>query len=310
MAVILITDHSPDFFIKDWQRLGFEIDYQPDISPEKFQEVPNQYEAVLIKSALTLDTNFLDKHSRLELILRPGSGLDNVALEYAESKGIQVINSPEGNCEAVGEFAVGSLISMLRGLNKTNEQVRRGEWIREGNRGRELSELTVGVIGVGNTGTAFIRKLRGFEPAVLAYDKYKSQFPGLSLEPVALNQLFQFADVISLHLPLNEETNHYANEVFFNSFQRPIYFLNMSRGGVCDLNALFNALDTGRVTTAALDVLEPEPLEAFRRERPGQFERLQQDQRILLSPHIAGWTYEAKRRMFSLLTDKFQKTLD
>ena len=257
---ILLADNCPDFFFTELKRLGFEWDYQEEISNDQLRLLPNEYDAILIKSALLLDRKFFEHFSKIKLVLRPGSGLDNVDTSYCQAHNIEIINSPNGNSNAVGEHTLGLLLMMVNHLNRAVQEVKQGEWIREANRGLEIEQLSIGVIGVGNAGSAFCQKLSGFGSKLLPHDKYKPRIDSIGMNSCDLELLYKEADVVSLHLPLNEETHFYADDEFFGSFQKPIFFINCSRGKVLDTSALLKAVNAGRVVQAALDVLEVEPL--------------------------------------------------
>lgn len=303
---ILICDHCPDFFLTKLRTLNFSIDYRPAISNAEIETLDNRYSAVLIKSAMVLNRAFFDHFSQINLVLRPGSGLDNVDLVHCEKKGIRVINSPGGNSNAVGEHALGLLLMMSNNMFRAIEEVRNGQWVREENRGFEIEGKSIGVIGVGNAGSAFCKKLEGLAPVLLPHDKYKPWISTIQQASVSLDEVFEGSDIVSLHLPLTKETDHYANDVFFESFKKPIYFLNTSRGGVVDIDALYRAIENGRVLMAALDVLETEPLERNSKAEMEVIGKLQGTGKVLITPHIAGWTHEAKVKMFQILLDSYQ----
>lgn len=302
---ILVCDDSPQFFLDKLTDLGFEIDYKPLIGNKELLMLADVYDAILIKSALILDESFFQHFSNLKLVLRPGSGLDNVDKEYCKKNGIAVINSPNGNSNAVGEHAVGLLLMLTNNLQKAITEVQDLKWIREENRGIELEGRNIGVIGVGNAGTAFYKKLKGFDVNLLPHDKYKPRIESIEMDSVDLQELYDKAEIVSLHLPLNKETHYYADEQFFNSFKKPIYFLNTSRGGVLKTSALLRAIEEGKVLKAAIDVIETEPLERASTLEKDLLQKLMNTGKVHITPHIAGWTHEAKRKMFSILLDKF-----
>lgn len=303
---ILLADNCPDFFLEALGQLGFEWDYREHIDNEGLYKLKDEYDAILIKSALVLDKAFFQHFARLRAIWRPGSGLDNVDLPYCQANGIDVMNSPNGNSNAVGEHATALLLMMVNHLHRAIEQVKVGEWVREANRGIELENLPIGVIGVGNAGSAFCKKLKGFDVKLLPHDKYKSFIETVGQESCSLEALFQEARVVSLHLPLNEETRYYADDAFFNSFEQPIYFLNCARGGVLHTEALLRAIEKGVVVQAALDVLEVEPHMRASEAYKELIDELLATGKVLITPHIAGWTVEAKNKMFQILLDRYQ----
>lgn len=302
---ILVCDDSPDFFLKELKSSGFHINYLPKIDNEGLNECRGTFEAILIKSSLILDQSFFEENPSLKWVFRPGSGLDNVDLAFAQNKGVEVLNSPEGNCDAVGEHALGLLLNLLNNIPRALSQVANFEWVREANRGVELSALTIGIIGMGHTGTAFYNKLKGINPAVLPHDKYKDSSDDVSEKFVELDDVFQKANVVSLHLPLNEETKSYADDTFFDQFEEPIYFLNTSRGGILNEAALLRAIISGKVKSAGLDVLMHEPIDKYNGDEERNLRALMSTGKVLITPHIAGWTHEAKRKMFQILLDKY-----
>lgn len=302
---ILLADNCPDFFFEELRSLGFEWDYQEEISNEEVRLLKDEYDAILIKSALVLDREFFQHFKKIQLVLRPGSGLDNVDIPYCENHNIRVINSPNGNSNAVGEHTVGLLLMMVNHLDRAIREVKEGNWVREANRGLEIEQLSIGVIGVGNAGSAFCQKLSGFGSKLLPHDKYKPRIESIGMDSYDLEHLYKNADVVSLHLPLNEETRFYADDAFFNSFEKPIYFINCSRGKVLDTSALLRAIESGKVVQAALDVLEVEPLVQASEDYKKLVSGLLATNKVLITPHIAGWTVEAKNKMFQILLDKY-----
>lgn len=263
-------------------------------------------EGVVVRSK-RIDAAFMDQCPKLRFIARVGAGLENIDVAHAERKGIVVLNSPEGNRDGVGESCVMLLLALMKSLVPANMSVRAGLWPREALRGTDLSGKTVGIIGYGQMGSSFAEKLAGFGVRVLAHDKYKTGFTGGIVQESSLDTVVHESDVISLHLPLNGETERYADERFFSTLERPIWFLNTSRGSVVDTKALLDAVDRGRVIAAALDVLEFERPELDGLDRsadPHTFDRLLRHDRILLTPHIAGVTHEGKYKMADVLATK------
>lgn len=239
-------------------------------------------------------------------VARVGSGLENIDRTHCQTAGVRVINSPEGNRDGVGEWCVGHLLALLKHSHRANAQVHAGLWEREGNRGWDLFGRTVGIIGFGHMGSAFAEKLAGFGVRILAYDKYRTDLPS-TVEAASLRRIQEACEVISLHLPLTDETRHFADAAFFEGLARPVWFLNSSRGGVVDTAALLDAIDAGRVTAAALDVLEYERADLSSLDPtidPATQRRLLAHDRVLLTPHIAGVTHEGKVKMAQVLADK------
>ena len=235
--------------------------------------------------------------------------MEGIDVSYAESHGIICLNSPEGNRDAVGEHTVGMLLSLMNHMNRADRQVRAGEWNREQNRGVEIRGKTVGIIGYGNMGSAFARRLSGFGCSVISYDKYKTGYSdGFTVES-SLQDLFETADIVSMHVPLTEETRYMADTGFFRSFQKNIWFINTSRGMVVDTRDLAASLKSGKVKGAALDVLEYEDasFELLRSGVPEELKYLMNAENVVLTPHIAGWTEESKFKLAKVLVDKIIK---
>jgi D-3-phosphoglycerate dehydrogenase len=243
----------------------------------------------------------------LKFIARSGSGLENIDTKICKDLGVRVYNSPEGNRNAVAEHALGMLLSLLHKIQKADKEVRQGEWNRESNRGEELDGKTVGIIGYGNNGAAFAKKLRGFDVRVLAYDKYKSGFGDHFVQECTLNAILEQADVISFHIPQNKETRSFLNKEFVASMQKPFYLLNLSRGKIVDTSAVVEGLQNGKIKGAGLDVLEFESKSFesfFEQELPGSFSYLINSENVVLTPHVGGWTSESYVKLSSVLADK------
>jgi D-3-phosphoglycerate dehydrogenase len=254
-----------------------------------------------------LDKEFLSSAKNLKFIARSGSGLENIDQAYCKERKIELFNSPEGNRNAVAEHALGMLLSLLNKIPQGNRQVREGIWDREGNRGEELDGKTVGIIGFGNNGAAFAKKLRGFEVKILVYDKYKTGFGDHFVQECTLQAIFQQSDIVSLHIPLNRETKYFADEVFFSSFEKPIRLLNLSRGKIVNTKALVLALKEKKVIGACLDVLEFETKSFesfFEQHLPEEFQYLIHSENVLISPHVGGWTIESYFKLSNVLADK------
>lgn len=259
---------------------------------------------IVIRARFRMDEKFLESAQNLQFIARSGAGMENIDVAYCSKRGIQLFNAPEGNRNAVAEHALGMLLNLFRNINTGDGEVRRGIWNREGNRGIELDGKTIGIIGYGNNGTAFTKKLSGFDVRVLVYDKYKT-VPNLGqVEAATMQDIFEEADIVSFHIPQNEETLYWANSTFFESFRKPIYLLNMSRGKIVKTTDLLDAIDQGKVLGACLDVIEFESASFAQVEQNETLNRLLNHRKVLLSPHIAGWTHESFFLLSDVLADK------
>ena len=270
-------------------------------------ELVHDAEGIVIRSRFPMNADFLKHALKLEFIARSGAGMENIDESYCLERNIQLFNAPEGNRNAVGEHALGMLLALLNNFILGDTQVRKGIWDREGNRGEELDSKTVGIIGYGNNGRAFAKKLRGFECKVLVYDKYLPTIADDFVTQVSLEEIYQEADVISFHIPQNTETLYWVNDSFFTALGKPIYLLNLSRGKIVDTQALLNAIVRGQVKGAGLDVLEFEKasFENFSdSERLSVFQALIASEKVILTPHVGGWTTESYFKLSAVLADK------
>lgn len=287
-------------------RAGHEVIALQHADDPELEAMLAHAEGIVVRSR-RLDAGLLSKVNGLRFVARVGSGLENIDTAWCLKNGVRVLNSPEGNRDGVGEACVMMLLALMKALVRANNQVHAGLWLREENRGTDLYGKKVGIIGYGNMGSAFADKLRGFGVMVLANDKYRSGFGRAGVEECGLERVLRESDVISVHLPLNDETRHFANRDFFLRLGRPVWFLNTSRGAVVHTEALLNAIDQGRVIAAGLDVLEFERADLSGLDpamEPHVQRRLMGHERVLLTPHVAGVTHEGKRRMAEVLADK------
>jgi len=301
---ILIVDDLHPVFIELAEALGYTCNYQPKFTLADTLNVIGEYEGLMVRSKFQVDQAFLDAATGLRFICRAGAGMDNIDEDYARQKVVHLINAPEGNMDAVGEHAVGMLLSLMNNLNRADAEVRNGIWDREGNRGYELKGRTVGIIGYGFMGQSFARKLAGFGVSVIAYDKYKTGFSDRFASEVSMEEIVKRSDVLSLHIPLTSETNGLVDDEYLFHFRRPIFLINTSRGKVVKTQAVLNAIKQGKVLGACLDVLEVEKFPAVAQQ--SWFDELKQSGKVLLSPHIAGWTFESYRKISEVMAEKLK----
>ncbi len=287
--------------------VGWECVDASDWSQEDCQEGLKDAEGIVIRSRFPMNEAILRFAPNLKFIARSGAGMENIDEAYCADRGIQLFNAPEGNRNAVGEHALGMLLSLMNRIAVSHNEVRSGKWDREGNRGMELDGKTVGIIGYGNNGAAFAKKLRGFDVNVLVYDKYKTGFGTEFVIEATLEAVLSKSDVISFHIPQNEETMYFADQEFFDALGKPIFLLNLSRGKIVETTALIQAIETGKVLGAGLDVneFEKSSFEAFfEGDIPEGLRYLLNSEKILLTPHIGGWTNESYFKLSNVLADK------
>ncbi len=301
---ILIVDDLHPVFIERAEALGYTCNYQPKFTLADTLQVIADYAGLAVRSKFQVDKAVFDAATSLRFICRAGAGMDNIDEDYARQKGVHLINAPEGNMDAVGEHAVGMLLSVMNNLNRADAEVRAGVWDREGNRGYELKGRTVGIIGYGFMGQSFARKLAGFGVTVIAYDKYKTGFSDGFASEVSMEEIVKRSDVLSLHVPLTAETNGLVDDEYLFHFRKPIFLINTSRGKVVKTQAVLNAIKQGKVLGACLDVLEVEKFPAV----AGQpwFDELKTSGKVLLSPHVAGWTFESYRKISEVMAEKLK----
>jgi D-3-phosphoglycerate dehydrogenase len=306
---VLLIDSAHPVLQEELEKMGFICDYFPKASKEEIIRMAGDYIGFVIRSKIPLDNSILPFAKKLKFIARVGAGMENIDIDLAEKLGIQCFNAPEGNRDAVGEQAIGMLLSLFNRLIRVDNEVRNGVWIREGNRGTEIKGKTIAIIGYGNTGHAFAKKLSGFEANVIAYDKYKSDFSESFVKEVEMNEIFETADVLSFHVPLTQETTYLFNSEYISRFRKPIYVINTSRGKVVNTPDLVSSLESEKVLGACLDVLEYEKFsfEAIQSDQlPEAFAKLIKMQNVILSPHIAGWTHESHFKLGKVLADKIR----
>jgi D-3-phosphoglycerate dehydrogenase / 2-oxoglutarate reductase len=301
---ILAIDDVHHVFHKKMKEAGHEVIDNFILSKEELiAEIP-LYDVLLVRSKFYIDKEILDAMPNNFTVARAGAGTDNIDEEYARTKNIKLINAPEGNRDAVAEHAIGLLLNLVRNINKSDREIRDKIWLREENRGFELKGKTIGIIGYGNTGKSLAKKLSGFEMNVIAYDKYLSDFSDAYVKEVSINTLKEQSDIISLHIPLSSETSHMINRHFFDTLSKKPILINTSRGKVITTSDLVEALKVGKVLGACLDVLEDERINSLETDDNEWYKELVNANNVILSSHIAGWTYESYEKISEVLVQK------
>ena len=306
---ILHIDSNHPLLWEQLEQAGFQNEADFISTKQEVEAIIENYHGIVIRSRFKIDKTFLDKATNLKFIARVGAGLESIDCDYAIAKGVHLIAAPEGNANAVGEHALGMLLALFNNLNKANNEVKSGQWNREANRGYELEGKTVGIIGYGNMGKSFAKKLRGFDATVLCYDILPNVGDS-NAEQVTLADLQEKADVLSLHTPWTPETDKMVNADFINQFKKSFWLINTARGNSVVTADLVEALKSGKILGAGLDVLEYEKLSfetLFEGEKPAAFEYLLQAENVLLTPHIAGWTFESHQKLAQTIVDKIGK---
>lgn len=309
---ILIIDITHKILMDNLINAGLEIVHKPDYSREDILNDIENYEAIVVRSKIEIDKEVIDKAKKLKCIARVGAGMDAIDTEYAESKGIICLNSPEGNRDAVGEHAVGMLLCLFNKLAIADHQVRQGLWKREENRGLEIKGKTIGIIGYGNMGNAFAQRLLGFDCKVIAYDKYKEHYTNQYAQEVSYETLLKETDILSLHIPLTKETLFMVDYNFISQFKKPIYIINTSRGKVVKTSDLVSKMKEGTILGACLDVLEYEQFSSelcTEKQIPEDLIQLLQMPNAVFSPHVAGWTIESYYKLAYFLSQKIIECL-
>ncbi|RZK52325.1 MAG: phosphoglycerate dehydrogenase [Pedobacter sp.] len=299
---ILIIDDLHPVFKERAIALGFEVDDKPLITRAETLAVIKDYVGIAVRTKFRIDKELFDVASNLKFVARAGAGLDNIDVAIANERNIQLINAPEGNRDAVGEHAIGLLLALMNNFRNADNEIRNGVWDREGNRGYELKGKTVGIVGYGFMGQKMARKLAGFEVNVIAYDKYKTGFGNEFAREVSMEEIVKHSDVLSLHIPLTKETRQMVNEEYFYHFKKPIFFINTARGEIVNTSAVLANIKNGKILGAGLDVLETEKFPILG-EQPW-FDELKANGKVILTPHVGGWTFDSYRKISEVLAEK------
>lgn len=307
MKKILCIDSNHDVLHETLMNHGYHCDLFWNKPKEELISLIPQYDGIVIRSKFKITKEIIDSAPHLKCIGRAGAGMENIDVEYANQKGIPCVHAPEGNRDAVAEHAMGMLLSLLNHLKRADSEVRKGIWKRAENRGYEIKDKTVGIIGYGNMGSAFAQRLQGFGCEVLVYDKYKSGFGNVLIKESTPEEIYEKADIVSIHTPLTDETRYLINDSFIQNFKKEIYLINTARGKCLNTEDLVKHLKTGKVKGACLDVLEYESVSFENidiRDLPEPMQYLIQSEQVMLTPHIAGWTHESNYKISKILAEK------
>lgn len=289
------------------ESLGFLVDYQPQIERNQLLEVIHNYQGLIVRSKTNIDGQLLQHAGKLRFVARAGAGVDNLDERLIRKKGIHIINAPEGNRDSLAEQVIGMLLSLLHRITQSHESIRQGNWDREAFRGHELSGKTVGLIGCGNMGCAVANRLSSFGCQVLGYDKYLTKPNSPNYQPASLDDLYKKSDIVSLHVPLTDETRGFYNYSFFQQFKKPIYLINSARGEILPLADLVKLIKEKKIAGACLDVYQVEPLYQLPEDQKDMYDFLLNSDRMILTPHVAGWSVESYQRINRVLLEKIER---
>lgn len=307
MREILLIDTIHPAFSAIVEKKGFIVKDVSALTKSDIKDLIDTAEGLVVRSRFPIDKELIDAGTRLHFIARAGAGMENIDVSYAQARNIHCLNAPEGNRDAVAEHALGMLLALFNNLTRADSEVRKGNWNREANRGSELHGKTVAIIGFGNMGSAFAQRLQGFEVNIIVYDKYKSVPSASPVKQVELDDIFENADIVSLHVPLTDETHYMVNADFIRSFRKNIYIINTARGRNVNTEDLVNGLISGKIKGACLDVIEYEDAsfeQLGQKESPLPMKYLLESDKVILTPHIAGWSFESHRKISEVMAHK------
>lgn len=302
---ILIVDDLHPVFKEKAEALGYQVDDRPQITRAETLAAVKDYDGIAVRTKFRIDKEIFDVAPNLKFVARAGAGLDNIDIDIAKEKGIALLAANEGNMDAVGEHAVGVLLSLMNNFRKADIEIRNGIWDREGNRGYELKGKTVGIIGYGFMGQSFAHKLSGFGVNVIAYDKYKTGFSDEFAREVSMEEIVKHSDVLSLHIPLTRETKQMVDDEYLFHFKKTIFFINTARGEIVNTKAVLNNIASVKILGAGLDVLEKEKFPTLTEQE--WYEVLKTNEKVILTPHVAGWTFDSYRKISEVLAEKLAK---
>ena len=304
MKKILIVDDLHPAFKEQAIEMGYQVDDEPQITRQQTLDKIKDYTGIAVRTKFRIDAELFAAAPNLKFVARAGAGLDNIDDKIAAERNIQLINAPEGNCDAVGEHATGLLLSLMNNFRRADIEIRNGIWDREGNRGYELKGKKVGIIGYGFMGQSFAKKLAGFEVDVMAYDKYKTGFSDAFAREVSMEEIVKHSDVLSLHIPLTAETKLMVDDEYFFHFKKPIFFINTARGEIVKVDAVLNAIKAGKILGAGLDVLQAEKFPVLSEQ--AWYDELKTNDKVILTPHVGGWTFDSYRKISEVLAEKLR----
>lgn len=307
---VLIIDKMHESIHAMLENIAIEYDYKPELGRDEILKIISNYQGLIVRSKTPVDAELLDSGNQLKFVARAGAGIDNVDMKVMGDRNITLINAPEGNRDALAEHCIGILLTLLNKIHIADREIRSGIWEREGNRGVELKGKTVGLLGYGYMGEAFAKRLQSFGVEIIAYDNEKTGFSNQYVKEVSLKELKERTQIFSIHIPLNKENKNLINNQFLSEFKQLDFLINSSRGEVLPLSDLVALLKNGTLKGAALDVLENEKINKMTDKDRWVFDELIQLPQVVLTPHVAGWTYESYYKINEILTEKIKKIID